>query len=213
MKKSILIISIGIIFFTSCRKENSISTPPPVTTNESVLDYFPLKAGNYWVYKQSEIDSSGNNIITTYPNDSIVVKNDTLINNLTYHTVSEYNFLGMSYPRNQYLRDSGNFIVNEKGEIIFSINSGFIHTQLLSSDTIAYVNYSFINQTSNITVPLGVYSCVDFRGEIYRKMDNYNRAYLSHNYYNKGIGSVRKIERYIISLGQIDLQLISYHVQ
>jgi hypothetical protein len=211
MKKSILIIGIGLIFFTSCRKENSTSTTP-VTTQESVLDYFPLKDGNYWVYKQSQFDSSGNALPHIYTNDSIVVKNDTLINNMTYHKVVEYNFLGLADPDNDYLRDSANFIVNDKGVIIFSVNPGFVRMQLLSSDTIAYINYSFIAQTTNITVPLGAYSCVDFKGEIFRKIDNYSIAHLSHNYYCKKIGSIKKINLWVTSLERVDLELISYHV-
>lgn len=212
MKKSILVISIGLIFFTSCRKEDSKSTTP-TSNQESVLDYFPLSNGNYWVYKQSEYDSSGNFIPHTWKNDSIVVKNDTIINNKTYHTVVEYNFIGATNPSTDYFRDSANCIVNNNGTIIFSINPGFVCMKLLTPDTIAYVNYSFINQTTNITVPLGAYSCVDFKGEMFRKVDNYNIAYLSHNYYFKNIGTVKKIKRWVTTLGRVDLELLSYYAQ
>ena len=212
MKKSILIISICIIFFTSCRKENNTSTTP-ITTQESVLDYYPLNEDNYWVYKQSEFDSSGNAIPHTWANDSIVVKNDTLINNMTFHKVVEYNFIGSTNPNIHYYRDSANCIVDNNGAIIFSINPGFVCMKLLSADTIAYVNYSFINQTTNITVPLGTYSCVDFKGEIFRKIDNYNISYLTHNYYYKNIGTVKKVKRWVNSLGRVDFELLSYNVQ
>lgn len=214
MKKSILIISIGIIFFTSCRKEDSTSTTP-ITTQETVNDYFPLNTGNYWVYKQTSLDSSGNIIPNTWGNDSIVVKNDTVINNKTYHTIIEYNFLGSPNPHNHFYRDSLNYIVDNNGAIVFSINPGFVYKQVFSylSDTIAYVNYSFVNQTTSITVPLGTYNCVDLKGEIFRKNDNFTNVHLSHNYYCKNIGSVKKVLRFVESLGFIELELLSYHVQ
>jgi len=211
MQKSIFIIVIGIIILTSCSKENSTSTAP-VSTQESVNDYYPLNEGNYWVYKQSEFDSSGNAIPHSWPNDSVVVKNDTLINNKVYHTVVEYNLISIPTPHIHYYRDSANFIINSMGTIIFSINPGFLEMQLLSSDTIAYVNYSFINQTTNITVPLGTYSCVDLKGEMFRKIDNYNIAHLSHNYFCKNIGSIKRVNLWVTSLGRVDLELISYYV-
>lgn len=214
MKKSILIISIGIIIFTSCRKEDS-NPITPTNQQKSVLDYFPLNTGNYWVYKQSEYDSLGNIRPHTYANDSIVVKNDTIINNKTYHTIIEYNFLGSPNSHNHYYRDSANYIVDNNGNIILSVTPGFIHKQVIAFnlDTISYVNYSFIDQTTSITVPLGTYNCVDVRGEIFRKTDNFSIAHLTHNYYYKNIGSVKKVLRFVESLGFIELELVNYNVQ
>ncbi|MBI5541043.1 MAG: hypothetical protein HY951_13340 [Bacteroidia bacterium] len=214
MKKSILIISIGIILFNSCRKEDSI-TITPVITQETVNDYFPLNTGNYWVYKQTSLDSSGNIIPNTWGNDSIVVKNDTIINSNTYHTVFEYNSLGHTSPYVHYYRDSSNCIVDNNGAIVFSINPGFVKNQVFAylSDTIAYVNYYFVNQTTSITVPLGTYNCVDLKGELFRIEDNFNITRLIHNYYCKNIGSIKKTRLFVSSLQRIELDLLSYHVQ
>lgn len=213
MKKCIFIIGIGIslIYLASCRKENSSVTLP--TTSESVLDYFPLNAGNYWVYKQTQYDNAGNLMPQTWENDSVVVKNDTIINNKTYHKVVEYNFLGATTQNTYFYRDSANCIISNYGDVIFSINSGIVYNKVFSPDTVAYVNYSFINTTTSVIVPLGTYNCVDFKGEVFRKADNYSIPYLTHNYYNNSIGPVKKDKMFVNALYRIYFDLINYHLQ
>jgi len=211
MKKSILIIGIFFIFFASCNKENSTSTTS--TKSVSILDYFPLKQGNYWVYKQSICDSSGNTISSNWKNDSMVVKNDTVINNLTYHTIVEYNFYVNSHPTYYYYRDSANCIVNNLGEIVLSFDTGIYYKKIYSPDTALFINYSYINQLTSVIVPLGTYNCVDFRGEFFRKMDNYNVSYFTHKYCSKNIGIVKKINLFSSNLNQVHLDLIMYYVQ
>ena len=95
MKKSALIIGLGLslFFFVSCNKKD---TSTPVTTTPAVSDYFPMAVGDYWVYQQTQYDSSGNIIPQTWKNDSVVVKNDTVFNNKTYHILMDYNCLGMT---------------------------------------------------------------------------------------------------------------------
>lgn len=214
MKKSILIICIGFLFFTACRKKDA-ETITPTSTPESVLDYFPLKEGNYWVYKQSSFDSSGNVIPNTWGNDSIVVKNDTVINSNTYHKVLDYNSLGNTSAYIHYYRDSSNCIVDNNGAIIFSINPGFIRKQVITAglDTIVYINYSFVNQITSITVPMGTYNCIAIKGEIFRIEDNFNITRLIHNYYCKNIGTIKMTRLFVTSLNRIELELLSYHVQ
>ena len=184
MKKCIFYVGLGVVsilFFNSCQKKDSVT--PPETKSDLVTDYYPLSTGNYWVYKQTQYDSLGNVIPQTWKNDSIVVKSDTVINSKTYHTLVEYNFLGSSNPIYKYYRDSADCIVNNLGEVIFSINTTGVYKRIFTSDTVAYINYSYVNTPTNITVPQGTYNCPDFLGSLYRKMDNYNNVTLIHNYY------------------------------
>ncbi|MDP1727321.1 MAG: hypothetical protein Q8M15_11100 [Bacteroidota bacterium] len=209
MKNSIFIIGIILIIFSSCSKEKT-----PITTPDSVLDYFPLKKGNYWVYKVSYLDSAGNTISQSRENDSMVIGNDILINNKTYITVIHYNYLGAtnSDPFIVYYRDSSDCIVNNYGKIIFSINSG-VYKEIFHEDSSAYINYSFVSQATNITVPIGTYNCLDYKGELYRKSEQYKIAFLTHNYCYKNIGTIRKVMLYIGSLDKVNLDLIKYHIQ
>ncbi len=215
MKKNALVIglSLSLFFFIACNKKDAPASETPTTT-PTVADYFPLVTGDYWLYKQSEYDTSGNIIPQTWKNDSVVIKNDTIINSKTYHIVANYHYLGNLNPVFSYYRDSSDCIVNEGGGIIFSTNtSGIIYKHILSPDTIAYVDYTFNNTPTSITVPLGTYSCVDFKGNVYRKADNYSKSYLVHNYNYKNIGPVKKTELFVNALYNIYFDLIACHVQ
>lgn len=212
MKKSVLIVGLMAILFASCKKDDPEQLVP-TPTQESVLDYFPLENGNYWVFEQALYDSSGNVFPQTYLNDSIVVKNDTIINNKTYHIVEEYNFAGSSTMRTNFYRDSADCIVNNEGSIVFSINPDFVEMQLLTPDSFAYVNYSFDDQITSITVPTGSYNCTDFRGELFRKEDNFSVSYPLHNYYCKNIGPIKKTRLFVSNLSYYELELVDYHVQ
>jgi len=219
MKKNALVLGLGLSlsFFIACNKKEAPGTDTQLktpVTSPSVTDYFPLAAGDYWVYKQSFYDTNGNSIPQTWKNDSVVIKNDTVINSKNYRIVADYNYLGRTTPVINYYRDSSDCIVGDNGNIIFSTNaSGAIYKYILSSDTIAYVNYTYNEAPTNVTVPLGTYSCVDFKGDVYRKADNYSKAYLVHKYYCKNIGPVKKTELFVNSLYRLNFELLSYHVQ
>jgi hypothetical protein len=209
MKKSVLFIGIIIFFLISCRKDDT----QPVTTNpnqETVSDYFPLKEGNYWVYKRTLVDSSGTILLNTYDNDSIIVKNDTLINNKIYHQIFEYSFSNSTFAYIYFYRDSANFIVNQNGTIILSIKPGFVYKRPLIADTSLYINYYFVNQTTNITLTSGIFNCVDFKGEFYSKSDNFTTAKLIHNYYYKNIGSIKSMNRFAAGYDIYQLELLRY---
>jgi hypothetical protein len=219
MKKCALVIGLGIslFFFISCKKDKSSTTAPATqASTPSVSDYFPLKTGNYWVYKTTECDSNGNIIAGTYKNDSVIIKNDTLINSKTYHTVVEYNFMNCPTPSMQYYTDSADCVVTNYGKIVFSIKntSGVIYTQMVYADSSVYINYFCIKTPVSISVPSGTYSCVDFEGALYEKSNNFDKAYLTHHYYSENIGLVKRTAFYLSNpLNIINLDLLSYHVQ
>lgn len=212
MKKSVLIMGIVAVLFASCKKDEPEQITPTQPL-ESVLDYYPLADGNYWVFQQTYYDSSGNVLPQSWGADSIVVKNDTIINNKTYHIVEDYGFAGSTTLRTYFYRDSANCIVNNEGTIIFSINPGYTETHILTPDTLAYINYSFVDNVENISVPAGSYNCVDFKGEMFRKEDNFSVPYLLNNYFCKNIGPVKKTRMFVNNLSTIELELINYHVQ
>jgi hypothetical protein len=142
------------------------------------------------------------------------VKNDTLINGKSYHIIAEYNFLTMSVPIIRNIRDSADCVVDDKGDLLFSINSSaIIKTNILTPDTIAYVDYSYSSNPTSITVPSGTYSCGDFKGALYRKMDNFQGVHYTHKYCYKNIGIIKRTVLSVGSLQEIKFELVSYHVQ
>ena len=218
MKNYVLFAGLGIslALIASCKKDNpepevEDNNTPPET--QSVKDYFPMTAGSYWVYQQTMYDTSGNVKPQTWKNDSVVVLNDTVIGSNTYHFVAEYNFVGQATPFFHYYRDSADCVTDDQGNIIFSVNPELIYKDILTSDTVAYVNYSYNSSPTSVTVPLGTYSCVDFKGDMYRKMDNFSKAYPLHKYSYKNIGLVKKTAMYVGSLDQIHFDLKAYHIQ
>ena len=211
MKKSILIIAVVFAVITSCKKEK-VETEIPVVA-ETVLDYFPLTEGSYWVYEQMKTDSNGNEIPQIWGYDSIIVKNDTEITGKIYRNVTEYNYLGSSNPLIHLYRDSADCIVTPEGDIVFSLKNGFIYREILIPDSVVYVDYWYVSQTTPVTVPLGTYSCVDFRGDVYTNADNYSTPRLLHNYYYLGIGRIKSANFYLTSHINIYRNLVRYHIQ
>jgi len=215
MKKHALLfgLCLSLLFIVSCNKKDATAPANTTPTTLSVKDYYPLVTGDYWIYKQTQYDTSGNIMTQTWINDSVLVKNDTVINSKTYHTVVNYNLMGATTPSFGYYRDSSDCIVNNHGKIIFSINtSGIIFKDILTPDTMGYVNYSYNGVSTSITVPMGIFSCVDLKGDVYRKVDNFSKSYLIHNYTCKNIGPVKRMMIYINALYRINLELISYHL-
>lgn len=213
MKRCIVVFGlIASLFIASCKKEES-STTPPTAKADVITDYYKLTPGNYWVYKQYYSDTAGNIFPALVKNDSIVVKNDSIINGKTYHTLVEYNFLGSLNTNFYFRRDSADCIVNEYGAIVFTINPTLVYKEVYGRDTVAYTDCSFINTTTNITVPKGTFSCVDYKRELHRKFENYSKAYQLHSYFCKGIGKIKSTSCYVSSLQQINFELIDYYVQ
>ncbi len=212
MKKSALMASLMVILFISCTKDEP-DQEVPTPTQETVFDYFPLKNGNFWVYEQKLYDSSGIEIPSSFLNDSLVVKNDTMINNMTYQIVEEYHLWGSTTPVKHFYRDSADCIVNHEGKIVFSIHSGFIYSDTIQPDTMVIIDYYFDNQSTNIVVPAGAFNCVDYKGEFYLKSDQYNTPRYFHTYYCKNTGPVKKTSTFAISLYSIVGELVNYQIQ
>lgn len=216
MKKNVLFLGLGLslFFLFACNKEEAPETETPVTDTPSVSDYFPLATGNYWVYQQTWYDNSGNIISQSLGNDSVFVKNDTVINSKIYHTVVEYNAAGTNEFYSRFFRDSADCIIDDQGKIVFSIKTpGLIYKEITTPDTVAFVDYYYSGTPTSITVPLGTYSCVDYRGEVFRKADNFSTCYLIHTYFSENIGPVKRMSLFVGSLYRINLDLVSYHIQ
>jgi len=77
MKTKFLIVSLILIFLTSCSSDSDNNSDDG---NEAPTEFLPLKNNNYWTY---DVDSDINNP-GPLTRDSIYVANDTLINAVTY---------------------------------------------------------------------------------------------------------------------------------
>ena len=102
----------AVTFFSSCKKED----------NDAIkTSYLPLRIGNYWIYQDLRIDTSGNETADSKL-DSVIIKRDTIINKKKYYVLE-----GIFYPATSrgrwgiidILRDSSGYIVNENGDVQF----------------------------------------------------------------------------------------------
>ncbi len=191
MKRIIFLILILAIGFSSCKKDEPNPDPDPIP-QDSVLDYFPLSIGNYWVYERSACDSTWTECEVLSIDTSFVTK-DTIINNNNYFKVEQVTVVGQKSTA--YLRDSLNYIVSSLGEIVFS-NTDFttkLSEQYIitgTNDTAFYIYTKMQEEPYSIQVPAGNFDCLDRKLSLYSKADDFENERNTHNLFAKAVGPV-----------------------
>lgn len=115
MKKLLFVFSVLAVLLTACKKDKT----DYVT---DAYSYYPMKTGNYWVYQWFEVDSNGNETLSAWQNDSVVVLGDTTINGNTFYKV-ELNVYGSAARYITYMRDSAMWMVDQTGSVVFSVEA------------------------------------------------------------------------------------------
>lgn len=163
MKYFPFLILSGILLFTSCKKEDveTIAENIPVTVP---IYQFSATPGNYWIYDWVEIDSNG--VETPLGiQDSVYVVGDTLIGGYTY---THYKGTYMGSPSNDFYRDSGMYVVNQTGRIVFS-RTNFGDTTHYHEDISANTkSYGLtIDYVGTITTPKQNFDVFDYQEHFY----------------------------------------------
>lgn len=202
----LLILWIGIIGFSSCKKE----------TIEIESNYSPLSVGSYWVYQKYSQNTTTNTWNALGSRDSIYIDKDTLVAGSIYYkriTISGTGSTVVDYVR--YVTDE---LVDINGNVIFSANSTLTPSlrDTLDMGGGSYFTsiYSIDLNQQTITVNGGTFDCVDWRrgtcqwvtnGVITPKPD-------IHNYYADGIGLTQTLT-YLLSTGTtVKIELENYHI-
>ena len=209
MKRIIFLILILAIGFSSCKKDDPNPEPDPIP-QDSVLDYFPLSVGNYWVYERSNCDSTWTDC-HTLKNDTIRITKDTLISNQKYFKIESTNPLNYYVP--SFLRDSLDYIVNNNGEIIMShtdFDTKFGEKYIVSQDTIYHWYVQMQEEYFDIQVPAGTFNCLEKRLSFFRHQENFEHEFNTHVYYAKGIGPVYYNWMYASNTAGIKQELIGF---
>jgi hypothetical protein len=151
----------------SCKKEKS--SPAPVIDSPVAANYTEMKAGNYWIYQEYEIDSPTATPMALGIYDSTYVAKDTTINSLTYHEYVEHDWPDTSISLISYVRDSLTYLVNSGGKILFSstdftdtFSSFDFYNPAVGPDTIPVVTKMGCKD-SLITVDAGTFTTVSLR--------------------------------------------------
>lgn len=199
------------IFFIACEKD---SDDPDTEPAEKVTDYFPLEVGNYWVYKVYNCDSLEYDC-EEYRLDTTTITDTTIIDGNKYYV------LNSSYPPVEsplYLRDSGDYIIDSDGRILFAINNYntvlYSYEELQPDNTVIYkIDYSISNEQEKHEFLEVEYDCYNYRGEVYMLKDNFSEPRYCNNLYAKNVGLMYDNYFYVSSESGIKRELIDYKVK
>lgn len=207
MKQLVFLLS-TLLFMAACKKESN--TPfIPYTVN----DYVMLKANNYWIYETYQIEPDGKETDKQYT-DSIFVEKDTIMNNNTYFKLNTFNknISNTNYllRETNYYRDSSGYLVNDKGEIWFSVFN-FSDTLLLSNfGGIGYIIYYQMDAPSGPVVS-SIPQELCYVG-YFSKTDG-SELRLAKYTYQKGIGKTLYRYFYVSSPNYFENRLVRYRVE
>lgn len=198
----------------SCKKDPVIILEGNISDPSRVTDYYPLRVGNYWIYKQFTIDDriDTNIIVSSYAyEDSLFVEKDTLINGIQF---SKFVSISENYRCNYFLRDSLDYIVSNKGTKLFS-STDFIDT-LHSSYSGDWI-YSFCkmaNKDTLVNTSLGQYPCYDILTTLVFMGTHIVSPQYEHEFYAKGIGNILRVDYFTALYPKVrrEYRLLRYHI-
>ena len=214
--RKLFFLGLMIVFFVSCEKNNSDSNNNTLEKS----DYFPLKTGNYWIYKHYDIDSTGNETERDRT-DSMIISRDTIINNYKYYILegTNYPFNGGEWGIIDILRDSGSYVVNVEGMIKFS-SDNFTDTlvsksEVFNNDTLYTLTYKMEKLTNSASVPAGEFEVLNFKGTVTTPFEISgikNPRYLNNLYSNR-VGKILETYFYIQSSVISEKRLERYNIE
>lgn len=199
---------------TSCRKEPEIVD---LVGSPSIENYNPYTIGNYWVYEVYRIDTNNNEINQHYL-DSVWVSGDSLINGISYSVIegnNKFRDAGNGWGTKSFVRDSMGYLINELGQIQFSLNnySDTLFTEEFSG--IFSVFYKMERLPYTVQVPSGTYSNVlNFKGIVfeYNPPVGFAQTRYLHNYYAPGVGKVLEAFFYVGSTMREEKRLVRFNL-
>lgn len=147
-----------VSLLNSCKSDDENFVNLPI--NQLYQDYSASKVGNYWIYQHYKIDNNGiSTPIEVF--DSCFVEKDTTINSKKYSKLFRPNHNNL-FPYNQFIRDSLHYIVNSRGEILFSSQDFqtvfYSHSDILNSnDTVCKSFFKMDNKNATTLTPAGTF--------------------------------------------------------
>lgn len=203
-----------ILILGSCTKEyyeiNNIINPESYV---KASEYLPMAVGNEWIYKISFCDSLGENCNFS-DFDTLKIVSDSIVGVDTFYKFKS----SPAFFLNGSFRSDSIFIYDNKDEIIFcsSNNSEFIFPYkvvgtIAGNSTAIWDGYfHLLDDEFAIYVPAGVFPVVNFQGQIYSEVNNYNQIRYLNQYYSKDVGIVKYSAQFLHNGRVVLLELESY---
>ena len=213
MKKYFLPVLVIFLVF-SCSREK-YKEDDNLSVNNSAAAYLPMNVGNYWIYQAYTCNRQDKNCRPSYI-DSVYITKDTTINRNTYYVFEGTRF---GAPYKAVLRDSSNFIVNEKGQIRFALDQWneplYTHVQVSGdqlNDTLYTVEYHMEKPGKKVKTGVGTYNALLFKGMVYLKNNDTPYSKSMGNFYVRNIGLIKEESFYFGSGDLIHRDLIRYKI-
>jgi hypothetical protein len=193
----------------SCRHEH-------VQPIQQYLNYSQLKVGNYWIYQRFQTDYNGvETPLNVY--DSCYVEKDTVINDKVYFKVVRPYTWGTF---NSFQRDTLHYVVNEKGQILFSSEdfSSVFRTWYQfndPADTICRNEERMTDKNKITEVPAGTFTTSDYciTSTMYPRYSRGDNHRYQHHRYAENIGLVYEtMEVYVGGPEHTERKLVRYKV-
>lgn len=198
----------------SCKK-NTDPIPPTV----DYPNYSQLKVGNYWIYEQFDISSSG---VATSKKvfDSCYVEKDTIIKGKTYFKIVRPVWYRSGIKDFLYQRDSLHYIVNSNGEILFSsqdfsnvLDSWYIKSSV--NDTISRVIRKMTDKEIDVHAPAGTFKTLNAKEThiMYPMWTSAGNPRYGNTRYAKDVGIVIETLLFFVSSPDyVERRLVRYHL-
>lgn len=218
MKKTVLLLALPLTMIISCSKEKL--DPVSSSGSSASASFIPLKVGNYWVYETYEIDTLGNEKLTTQY-DSVTVIKDTLINGQTYFKVQSSGATAASLFRGSYLRNDSHTIlsynlVDQKDDTLFSLfnHGSIIKTRTFSSPPIELLMETWVHVTpKEITTNAGSFRCYNEETLFSPTQQNYPWYPRSnHRTYSNKVGIITDQYNFFSSPNLYEKRLVRFHL-
>ncbi len=211
---SVLFITFSFLLFNTCQKEEGCLEEDAFcdTTNE----YMPLAVGNYWIYDIITFNTSTQSGTILSEQDTTRVI-DVFISGTDGYFVIEKTYRSFPEKDTLYWRDSIGYIVNQKGDIMFSPTDfdRVLYTETISQPLGYSIDYSVKDSTIHFyTQNSDYYECLDYRGCFQRGALKDERPL--HNYYAKNVGLVYKTTYSFSnpnSNNETRRELVEYHIE
>ncbi len=181
--------------------------------------YMPCKVGNYWIYERFRFEQHGpSSSLNQF--DSMYVEKDTTIRGLQYWIIKRFDF-NFSINTRTITRDSLHYIINEKGNILFSSEDFSTEFSRVYSKQMSDTFYVFTSKMNDkdlvVTTSAGTFTTSSFQQTIliYPKfvIVGVNNPRYMNCRYAKNIGIVQETELYFYNADYgTERRLIRYKV-
>ena len=190
MKTIILVFSMSLMLF-SCSENDDISQPQQPEAD----NFYALKVGNSWVYKNYKYNLNTQNYDNTGVIDSVSIVGTQEFNGYTYFKFRRWttgNEAGITFCNEngehfEFFRDSLGYLVKNDGSIKFT-NDDYSE-RIVSQNPPFTLFEKLVNGATQLTVESGSFDCINSE-RFLRDGSNVQFPGLDIFYYSDGIGLI-----------------------